>query len=242
MRKFYILLFFIVFINCCLAQELIIHKTDGSTSTYPISEIDSITFSLEDIIFYDDFESGNISGYSIPLGHTPPIISTVASYSPTRSISLVAPRSSFSTMGMDLLEPATSNVFGISCKMMKNSLSDSSAFALYIFQGSVIPNDNQMDIGFIQDSIFIYASNESNLSEYLFAKVDVIEINRWYTFTIEHNFATHTSSFFIDNTKIYETTLTISSIDNFYFGDWSSEWYPNINESLFIDDLKVYKR
>lgn len=244
MKKMFLILACLFAITDSFSQGLIIHKNDGSNTIIPIAEINSITFSQTagDVVFYDDFESGINPNYIIPIGHTPPIISSIAYVSPTHSMSLAAPRNWYSVMGMDLLEPSTANIFGISCKMMKNNVADSSNFGLFLFQGLIVPNDTQLGMGIWADSIYISNLNESNPTENHWEMVDIIEINRWYTFTIEHNFTTHKSSFFIDYNKIYETTLTISSIDNFYFGDWSSEWYPNINESLFIDDLTLYKR
>lgn len=44
-----ILLLYIVanFLNICFAQNLVVHKTDGSTHEFPISEINKITFSMQ---------------------------------------------------------------------------------------------------------------------------------------------------------------------------------------------------
>lgn len=243
MKNVLFILVLILSFNFTYPQDLIIHKNDGSSTSYPIASIDSITFSIiaEETIFFDNFESGSISDYTVPSGHTPPVLSDLASVSPTHSVTLVKPRNSYSNMGRALTTPITSNIIGYSCKMMKNDLADRSHFGIYLFS-ETIGSSKQSAMGFIKDSIYMAVQNNANPSENIFTTLDVIESNRWYSFLIEYNFSTHLCSFFIDGVKKFESTFSVSSIDFFYLGDWSGSTGTEIDKVLFIDDLKVYKR
>lgn len=50
MKKTFLILIFLFAITDSFSQGLIIHKNDGSSSTFTIAEIDSITFSLQGLI------------------------------------------------------------------------------------------------------------------------------------------------------------------------------------------------
>ncbi len=92
------------------------------------------------------------------------------------------------------------------------------------------------------DSIHVFVQNNSNPDENINLTLGLIESNKWYNFSIEYDFSTHLCSFFIDGIRKFESTFTVSSIDYFYFGDWSSNSGQTFDKIFFIDDIQVYKR
>lgn len=243
MKILILLLLFVFFGTCSYSQGLVIHSKDGSSTTHSLALIDSITFILipQQILFFDDFEGGNLNGYDIPLGHTPPELTSIASFSQSNSVTLISPRNNYSVMGRPLSPPVSNNIIGYNCKMMKNNLSDQSNMMIILFTGSV-SSEKEIVLGFNVDSIFIAIQNNSNPGEDRYLTFGPIQENRWYDFSIEYNFATQKCSFFIDGVKIYDSNYTVSSIDYFYLGDYGSDNPPELDKVLFIDDIKLYKR
>jgi hypothetical protein len=212
----------------------------------------SVTISSEDIlegtcqqrnnvIFFDDFESGNLAGYTVPSGHTPPELTTFASSSPTHSVTLPYPRNNYAMMGRAIIPPISSKIVYLSCKMMKSDLSDMSNTLLMLFSGSVGPQQ-ELVLGFYRDSIYLSIENNSNPSQNVSKNIDRIKANKWYEMTIEYNFSDNKVTFFIDGKKVLKSDYTVSSVDHFYFGDFSTDINPVLDKVLFIDDLKLYKR
>lgn len=66
MKKIYFTTFLFFFLSGLNAQDLIVHKNDGSTATFPISTIDSITFVVADSASgtFTDSRDANVYGWT----------------------------------------------------------------------------------------------------------------------------------------------------------------------------------
>ena len=66
MKKIIFILAFFFAVNLSYSQGLVVHKNDGSSTTFPIAEIDSITFSLSNsstngtVLYSENFDSRTI--------------------------------------------------------------------------------------------------------------------------------------------------------------------------------------
>jgi len=243
MKKMFLILTLILSFSVSYSQNLIIHTKDGLNVPYPLDSIDSITFSINNILFQDNFENG-ISNYILPSGHTSPVLSEVISTSPTHSVTLPVPRSTFSIMSRNIDQLITSGIIGLECKFRKINISDRSPFAIYLFStpASTFPAPQQIGIGFINDKVWLLNSNSNNTSQNKSISYATIQGDYWYKFSIEYDFSTQMSSFYVDDVKVYETPLTVTSFNSFSIGDGSSGGSPILDKVVFADDLKLYIR